>query len=158
MASVVELHVNGAAIRTVVDDRLLLSDFLRDTLALKSVHVGCDLGSCGACAVHLDGHMELSCLSLAIQCDGRSITTLEGLQSDAEINRLRGRLAAHHALQCGFCTPGVIAAALEMARGGKSLSREEIRAALNGNLCRCTGYFNIVNAIEDWLKGRGHDV
>lgn len=155
---VVSLRVNGAAVEMEVDDRLLLSDFLRDMCSLKSVHVGCDLGSCGACTVDIDGQIELSCLSLTAQYTGRSITTLEGLAASIDVQLLQRKLGEHHGLQCGFCTPGVIVAAIEMARFRGPLSREEIRAKLNGNLCRCTGYFNIINAIEDWLNERRNDL
>ena len=144
----VELTVNGRAYREEVEPRLLLSDFLRHTLGLTGTHVGCEHGVCGACTVRLDGAAIRSCLLLAVQADGSAVETVEGLASNGELNPLQAAFREHHALQCGFCTSGILMAAVELVERGGRVPREEIVDLLSGHLCRCTGYEPIVDAIE----------
>jgi aerobic carbon-monoxide dehydrogenase small subunit len=144
----VELTVNGRAYREEVESRLLLSDFLRHTLGLTGTHVGCEHGVCGACTVRLDGAAVRSCLLLAVQADGSAVETVEGLASNGELHPLQAAFREHHALQCGFCTSGILMAAVELVERGGPVPREEIVDLLSGHLCRCTGYEPIVDAIE----------
>jgi aerobic-type carbon monoxide dehydrogenase small subunit (CoxS/CutS family) len=142
----IELVVNGRSHREQVEPRLLLSDFLRHTLGLTGTHVGCEHGVCGACTVRLDGVAVRSCLLLAVQADGCNVETVEGLAVDGELNALQTAFKQCHALQCGFCTPGILMAAGQLLEG-PAPSREEIADMLSGHLCRCTGYEPIVEAI-----------
>jgi 2-furoyl-CoA dehydrogenase 2Fe-2S iron sulfur subunit len=142
---VIELTVNGVRRRGEAEPRLLLSDFLRHELGLTGTHVGCEHGVCGACTVLLDGVGVRSCLTLALQAEGAEVTTVEGL----EWGPLQEAFRRHHALQCGFCTPGILIAATDLLRRGSQPSRSEIVDMLSGQLCRCTGYEPIVNAIEE---------
>jgi aerobic-type carbon monoxide dehydrogenase small subunit (CoxS/CutS family) len=144
----VELTVNGRAYREEVEPRLLLSDFLRHTLGLTGTHVGCEHGVCGACTVRLDGAAVRSCLLLAVQADGCAAETVEGLSSNGQLHPLQAAFREHHALQCGFCTSGILMASAELVERGGRASREEIVDLLSGHLCRCTGYEPIVDAIE----------
>jgi carbon-monoxide dehydrogenase small subunit/2-furoyl-CoA dehydrogenase 2Fe-2S iron sulfur subunit len=144
----VSVTVNGVAHREVVPDRLLLSDFLRHTLGLTGTHVGCEHGVCGACTVLLDGVAVRSCLALAAQADGRELRTVEGLADGGELNPLQQSFKACHALQCGFCTPGILMAATDLLGRDGRPDRAEIEDMLSGHLCRCTGYTPIVDAIE----------
>jgi carbon-monoxide dehydrogenase small subunit/2-furoyl-CoA dehydrogenase 2Fe-2S iron sulfur subunit len=144
----VEVTVNGRRYREQVEPRLLLSDFLRHTLGLTGTHVGCEHGVCGACTVRLDGSAVRSCLLLAVQADGASIETVEGLAGNGELSPLQAAFRRRHALQCGFCTPGILMAASDLLERGRP-SREEIADLLSGHLCRCTGYHSIVDAIEE---------
>jgi aerobic-type carbon monoxide dehydrogenase small subunit (CoxS/CutS family) len=144
----VELTVNGRAYREEVEPRLLLSDFLRHTLGLTGTHVGCEHGVCGACTVRLDGAAVRSCLLLAVQADGRAVETVEGLASNGELHPLQVAFREHHALQCGFCTSGILMSAAELVERGERVPREEIVDLLSGHLCRCTGYEPIVDAID----------
>ncbi len=144
----VEVTVNGRRYRKAVEARLLLSDFLRHTLGLTGTHVGCEHGVCGACTVLIDGVAARSCLLFAVQADGAAITTVEGLAEEGRLSPLQEAFRAHHALQCGFCTPGILMAATELLARGRP-SREEIVDLLSGHLCRCTGYEPIVDAIEE---------
>ncbi|MBA2357255.1 MAG: (2Fe-2S)-binding protein [Actinobacteria bacterium] len=146
----VRVEVNGTAVEREVEPRLLLSDFLRHDLGLTGTHVGCEHGVCGACTVLLDGASARSCLMLAVQCDGLSVTTVEGLARNGELHPVQAAFREAHALQCGFCTPGFVMAvtALLEERRGEKLSDDEVREALAGNLCRCTGYQNIVRAVQ----------
>ena len=131
-----------------VEPRLLLSDFLRDTLGLTGTHVGCEHGVCGACTVLMNGDSVRSCLTLAVQADGAEITTVEGLGSPEQLNELQRQFREHHGLQCGFCTPGMLMTGEDLLRKYPLASDGEIREGLSGNLCRCTGYQNIVAAIR----------
>jgi aerobic-type carbon monoxide dehydrogenase small subunit (CoxS/CutS family) len=142
----VAVTVNGKDYRETVEPRLLLSDFLRHTLGLTGTHVGCEHGVCGACTVLLDGTSVRSCLLLAVQGDGTEIVTVEGLAQDGELNPLQEAFRECHALQCGFCTPGILTAATDLLNRGTP-TREEIVDMLSGHLCRCTGYEPIVEAI-----------
>jgi aerobic-type carbon monoxide dehydrogenase small subunit (CoxS/CutS family) len=144
----VELTVNGRAYREEVEPRLLLSDFLRHTLGLTGTHVGCEHGVCGACTVRLDGAAVRSCLLLAVQADGCALETVEGLASNGDLHPLQAAFREHHALQCGFCTSGILMSAAELVERGERVPREEIVDLLSGHLCRCTGYEPIVDAIE----------
>jgi aerobic-type carbon monoxide dehydrogenase small subunit (CoxS/CutS family) len=144
----VDLTVNGRRHREMVEDRLLLSDFLRHTLGLTGTHVGCEHGVCGACTVLLDGVSVRSCLTLAAQADGCELTTVEALAADDELNPLQEAFKACHALQCGFCTPGILMAATDLLSRNGSPDREVIEDIPSGHLCRCTGYTSIVDAIE----------
>ena len=145
----VELSVNGRAYREDVEPRLLLSDFLRHTLGLTGTHVGCEHGVCGACTVRLDGSAVRSCLLLAAQVDGAELVTVEGLAGDGALTPLQDAFRRHHALQCGFCTPGILIAADDLLSRGGTPTRDEIVDMLSGQLCRCTGYTPIVDAIAE---------
>ncbi|MFM9884922.1 MAG: (2Fe-2S)-binding protein [Burkholderiales bacterium] len=150
MRKTIALSVNGEHIEEQVPIRMLLVDFLRDQLALTGTHVACTYeGVCGACTVHVDGEAVKSCLMLTVQCDGRSVTTIEGLASNGELTLLQQAFNDHHALQCGFCTAGILMNATEFLAKNKNPSEDDIRQALIGNLCRCTGYSHIVEAIKD---------
>ena len=145
----VEVTVNGRVSRHEVEPRLLLSDFLRHTLGLTGTHVGCEHGVCGACTIRLDGAAVRSCLLLAVQADGAEIETVEGLAANGELHPLQAAFRAHHALQCGFCTSGILMAAAELVERDEQVSREDIVELVSGHLCRCTGYQPIVDAIEE---------
>jgi aerobic-type carbon monoxide dehydrogenase small subunit (CoxS/CutS family) len=144
----VKVTVNGVAYERTVEPRLLLADFLRHTLGLTGTHVGCEHGVCGACTVIVDGDSARSCLMFAVQADGCRIDTVEGLGSIAQLNPLQQAFHEHHALQCGFCTPGMLMTATDLMNKYALASDEEIRRGLSGNLCRCTGYQHIVDAVR----------
>jgi len=144
----IELSVNGAACRSRVESRMLLSDFLRHELLLAGTHVGCEHGVCGACTVLLDGAPVRSCLMLAVQANGHELATVEGLASSAgELHPIQQAMHEHHGLQCGYCTPGILMTMTAYLKENPAPSEEEVREALSGNLCRCTGYQNIVDAM-----------
>jgi aerobic-type carbon monoxide dehydrogenase small subunit (CoxS/CutS family) len=145
----ITVTVNGRRYQETVEGRLLLSDFLRGRLGLTGTHVGCEHGVCGACTVRFDGVAARSCLLLAVQADGLEIVTVEGLAHDGALTPLQAAFHRHHALQCGFCTPGILIAADELLSRRTSPSREEIVDLLSGHLCRCTGYTPIVDAIAE---------
>ena len=145
----IELTVNGRRYVETVEPRLLLSDFLRHGLGLTGTHVGCEHGVCGACTVRLDGVAVRACLLLAAQADGAEVLTVEGLAQDGELTALQEAFRRHHALQCGFCTPGILMAADDLLSRGAPPSRDEIVDLLSGQLCRCTGYTPIVDAIAE---------
>jgi aerobic-type carbon monoxide dehydrogenase small subunit (CoxS/CutS family) len=144
----IKLTVNGRAVEAIIDSRMNLADFLRRELKLTGTHMGCEHGVCGACTVLVDGASARSCLILAVQANGRNITTIEGVADGDRLHSIQDALSRHHGLQCGFCTPGVVMTLMELDRDrqGRSLSEDEIRAALSGNLCRCTGYQGMVDA------------
>ena len=144
----VEIVVNGDRVRADVEDRMLLVYFLRDQLGLTGTHIGCDTSQCGACVVYLDGRAVKSCTLFVRQADGKAVTTIEGVAQDGKLHHVQEAFREHHGLQCGFCTPGMIMTALAMIRRNRARDREMIRAELGGNICRCTGYHNIVDAIE----------
>ena len=139
---------NGEGFEREVDARRLLIHFIRDDLDLTGTHIGCDTGNCGACSVLVDGVLVKSCMMLAIQADGARIETVEGLAQDGELNALQQSFSDHHALQCGYCTPGMLMSATALLRQNGRPSDEEIRRGIQGNICRCTGYVNIVEAIR----------
>ena len=144
----VEITVNGARHESDVEPRLLLVHWLRDTLGLHGTHVGCDTSNCGACTVHLNGDAVKSCTVLTVQADGAEVTTIEGLGEEGALHPLQEAFWEHHGLQCGYCTPGMIMAAADLLARDADPSVDDIREALAGNLCRCTGYQNIVKAVQ----------
>ncbi len=143
----IELTVNGATVTRRVSTRRHLSDFLRDDLGLTGTHIGCEHGVCGACTVRYDGEIARSCLILAAQTDGSTVETVEGLSDSGEIEALQQAFLARNALQCGFCTPGMLVTAADLLRSVPKPSRDEVRDAISANYCRCTGYHAIVDAI-----------
>jgi len=145
----VNVKINGKKITKEVSDNTMLSDFLRDGLALTGTHVGCDTSQCGACVVHLDGNSVKSCTILVADCDGGEITTIEGLASNGKMHPMQEAFKKHHGLQCGFCTPGMVMSAVDLLQKNKKPSEQEIRDWLEGNICRCTGYQGIVAAVKD---------
>jgi aerobic carbon-monoxide dehydrogenase small subunit len=147
MASV-SMTVNGQAVTRDVEPRTLLVEFLRQDLDLTGTHVGCDTSQCGACVVHLNGQSVKSCTVLALQASGSQVTTIEGLAKNGELHPMQAAFREHHGLQCGFCTPGMIMSAVDLVKRNPDPSEQEIREWLEGNLCRCTGYHNIVKAIQ----------
>jgi carbon-monoxide dehydrogenase small subunit len=144
---VVAVEINGELVELEVPARRLLVHFIRDDLGLTGTHIGCDTGNCGACTVHLDGEPVKSCMALAVQADGRTITTVEGLATNGELTPLQQAFNAHHALQCGYCTPGMLMSASALLARNPHPTEDEVRYALQGNICRCTGYVNIVEAV-----------
>lgn len=151
----ITLTVNGLVYTRAVEPRLLLSDVLRHDLGLTGTHVGCEHGVCGACTILLDGRSARSCLTLAIQADGAVIETVEGLGRMEELGPVQQAFRDHHALQCGFCTPGFLMTITDMLRHHPLETDAEIREALSGNICRCTGYEHIVKAVRDLVRERG---
>ncbi len=152
---ILTLTVNGEPVSRAVEPRLTLADFLRDELGLKGTHVGCEHGVCGACTLRLDGVMARGCLTLAVQCEGASVETIEGVTDSGTLKDLQDEFVARNALQCGFCTPGMLMSAAELLERNPAPSREEIRDHLSGNYCRCTGYQSIVDAVETTALNRG---
>jgi carbon-monoxide dehydrogenase small subunit len=148
----VSVTVNGAERSAEVEPRLLLVHFLRETLGLTGTHVGCDTSNCGACTVHLNGEAVKSCTLLAVQADGAEVKTIEGMGTEGALHPLQEAFWEHHGLQCGYCTPGMIMAAADLLQRNADPSEHEIREALAGNLCRCTGYHNIVKAVQAAAK------
>ena len=144
----IELTVNGESVRASVEARKTLVDFLRDDLGLTGSHVGCEHGVCGACTIRVDGAVVRACLMLAAQCHGANVESIEGVSDSGEIADLQSAFETRNALQCGFCTPGMLLTAQELLDAGGAISRETIRAHLSGNYCRCTGYQAIVDAVE----------
>ncbi|MBE0692364.1 MAG: (2Fe-2S)-binding protein [Aquamicrobium sp.] len=151
----ITLSVNGLTYTRRVEPRMLLSDFLRHELGLTGTHVGCEHGVCGACTVLLDGRSARSCLTLAVQAEGMEIETVEGQGTAEKLGRIQQAFRDHHGLQCGFCTPGMIMTITDMLRHHSLETDDEIREALSGNICRCTGYQHIVNAVRELAKERG---
>ena len=143
----ISLEVNGEQIELEVAARRLLVHFIRDDLGLTGTHVGCDTGNCGACTIHLDGEPVKSCMMLAVQADGAKIGTIEGLAGDGELTSLQQAFNTHHALQCGYCTPGMLMSATALLERNSHPTEDDVRYALQGNICRCTGYVNIVEAV-----------
>jgi carbon-monoxide dehydrogenase small subunit len=150
--TVVSLTVNGKAVSADIEDRTLLVYFLRDQLALTGTHIGCDTSQCGACVVHVNGRAVKSCTLFALQADGTEVVTIEGLAKDGKLHPVQESFRENHGLQCGFCTPGMIMTAVDLIRRVPKLDRAKIRAELEGNICRCTGYHNIVSAIDAAAK------
>jgi aerobic-type carbon monoxide dehydrogenase small subunit (CoxS/CutS family) len=150
---VVTLNVNGTEHPVQVDAPNRLIDVLREQLSLKSVKEGCSTGDCGICAVLVEGKLVNSCLMLAAQCDGRRVTTLEGLLDDPTMKRLQGSFVANNAAQCGFCTPAMLMASWDLARHRADPSTEEIKVAISGILCRCTGYYQIIDSVHEGCRG-----
>ena len=148
----VRLTVNGKTCEGRCEPRTLLADFLRDNLSLTGTHVGCEHGACGACTILFNGEAARACIMFAVQADGADIVTVEGIAQGSALHPLQAAFHEHHGLQCGFCTPGMIMTAVDMIKRRPGLSRDAIRQELEGNICRCTGYHNIVSAIEAAAK------
>ena len=144
----VSMTVNGKAVTGNVEGRTLLVQFLRENLGLTGTHVGCDTSQCGACVVHLDGKSVKSCTILALQANGAKVTTIEGLAANGELHPMQAAFREHHGLQCGFCTPGMVMSAVDLANQNGDPSEQDVREWLEGNICRCTGYHNIVKAVQ----------
>ena len=144
----IALEINGRTIRRQVEPNLLLVDLLRQQLELTGTHVGCDTAQCGACTVHIDSHSAKACNVLAVQVDGSSVTTIEGLSRGSEMSTVQAAFKEAHGLQCGFCTPGMVMAATDLLAKNPKPTEAEIRTGLKGNICRCTGYHNIVKAVQ----------
>ncbi len=145
----ISMKVNGKAVCGSVENRTLLVDFIRTNLGLTGTHVGCDTSQCGACVVHIDGKAVKSCTTLAVACEGAEVTTIEGIAKNGKLHPMQEAFHENHGLQCGFCTPGMIMASIDIVkRNGKKVSEEVIRRELSGNICRCTGYHNIVAAVQ----------
>lgn len=143
----ISLEINGEQIEMEVPARRLLVHIIRDDLGLTGTHIGCDTGNCGACTVHLGSEPVKSCMMLAVQADGAKITTVEGLAPDGELTALQQAFNTHHALQCGYCTPGMLMSATALLERNPHPTEDDVRYALQGNICRCTGYVNIVEAV-----------
>tara|TARA_E500000331_G_scaffold215103_1_gene206241 strand:- start:294 stop:755 length:462 start_codon:yes stop_codon:yes gene_type:complete len=143
------INVNGKKISKEIPDNTLLSDFLRDTLSLTGTHIGCDTSQCGACTVHLNGNSIKSCTIFVADCNDSEITTIEGLSSNGKMHPMQEAFKKNHGLQCGFCTPGMVMSAVDLLQKNKNPNEKEIRDWLEGNICRCTGYQNIVAAVKD---------
>jgi aerobic carbon-monoxide dehydrogenase small subunit len=150
----IQVNVNGESREADVEPRLLLVHFIRDTLGLTGTHWGCDTSNCGACTVHLDGEPVKSCTVLAVRANGHDVTTIEGVASGADLSLLQQGFSEEHGLQCGFCTPGMIMTATALLERTPRPSEDEIREAISGNLCRCTGYQYIIKSIE-WAAKHG---
>lgn len=154
--STVSMTVNGEAVCGEVESRTLLVQFLRENLGLTGTHVGCDTSQCGACVIHVNGKSVKSCTMLAIQADGADVTTIEGLANEAGLHPMQQAFMDNHGLQCGFCTPGMVMSALDIVnRSGYELDESTVRKELEGNICRCTGYHNIVKAVQAGAKAMG---
>jgi aerobic-type carbon monoxide dehydrogenase small subunit (CoxS/CutS family) len=149
----ISVTVNAQLYDREVEARRLLVHFIRDDLELTGTHIGCDTGNCGACSVVVDGRLVKSCMMLAVQADGSTIETIESLGSNGELHSLQQAFSTHHALQCGFCTPGMLMSAKYLLDNNPEPTENEIRRAIQGNICRCTGYVNIVAAIAAAAKG-----
>ena len=147
--AVISIKVNGKKISKEVPDSTILSDFIRENLALTGTHIGCDTSQCGACVVHLNGNSVKSCTTLVADCDGAEIKTIEGLTKNGKLHPMQEAFKKHHGLQCGFCTPGMVMSAVDLLQKNKNRSEQEIRDWLEGNICRCTGYQGIVASVKE---------
>ena len=148
MSVAVSLNINGERHEAAVEPRLLLSDFIRDVAGLTGTNIGCDTSQCGSCTVHLDGLAVKSCTVLAVQAEGSEVATIEGLAADGQLHAMQQAFWDEHGLQCGFCTPGMIMAAAKLVEGRPDIGDAAVRHGLEGNICRCTGYQNIVQAVK----------
>jgi carbon-monoxide dehydrogenase small subunit len=153
MKQTVRVTINSRVYEEDVEPRLLLAHFLRDKIGLTGTHIGCVVGECGACSVLLDGKVVKSCLHFVVQADGREVTTIEGLAQDGELNPVQEAFVKNYAFQCGYCTPGMVITSYALLRSNPNPSEAEIRKALAGNLCMCTGYVQIVDAVKEAAKG-----
>ena len=144
--------INGKPVEGDVEDRTLLVQYIRENLGLTGTHVGCDTTQCGCCTVHIDGIPMKSCTMLAVQADGCEVTTIEGLAKGGELHPMQSAFRENHALQCGFCTPGMVMSAIELVTKNPAANEQEIREGLEGNICRCTGYHNIVKSVQAAAK------
>ena len=143
------MTVNGQPVSHDVEDNMLLVTYLRETLALTGTHIGCDTSQCGACVIHINGASAKSCTVLAVQAEGKDITTIEGIASGDKLHPMQQAFHEQHGLQCGYCTPGMVMSAIELVETNPTLSEQDIREGLEGNICRCTGYHNIVKSVQD---------
>ena len=143
------LEINGKKVSREIEDRTLLSSFLREILGLTGTHIGCDTSQCGACVVHVDGKSVKSCTLFAADISGSKVTTIEGLATNGKLHPMQEAFKKHHGLQCGFCTPGMVMSAVDLLQKNKNPNEQEIRDWLEGNICRCTGYQGIVEAVKD---------
>jgi carbon-monoxide dehydrogenase small subunit len=153
MKQTIHVTINGRLYEEEIEPRILLAHFLRETIGLTGTHVGCVIGECGACSVLLDGKVVKSCLHFAVQADGREITTIEGLAKNGELNPVQEAFVKNYAFQCGYCTPGMVMTSHALLQRNPNPTEEEIRKALAGNLCMCTGYVQIVDAVKEAAKG-----
>ena len=144
----ISMRVNGVDYENDIEPRTLLVQYLRETLDLTGTNIGCDTSQCGACTIHVNGEAVKSCTMLAVQADGATITTIEGLANDGELHPVQKAFCENHGLQCGYCTPGMIMASVDMLKNNPNPTEEEIRHGLEGNFCRCTGYHNIVKSVK----------
>ena len=142
------MTVNGQPVSHDVEDNMLLVTYLRETIALTGTHIGCDTSQCGACVIHINGASAKSCTVLAVQAEGKDITTIEGIASGDKLHPMQQAFHEQHGLQCGYCTPGMVMSAIELVETNPTLSEQDIREGLEGNICRCTGYHNIVKAVQ----------
>jgi aerobic carbon-monoxide dehydrogenase small subunit len=156
MKQTIRVTINGRIYEEDVEPRQLLVHFLRETIGLTGAHVGCVIGECGACSILLDGKVVKSCLHLAVQADGREITTVEGLSTDGELNPVQEAFVKNYAFQCGYCTPGMVMTSYALLQTNPNPTDDEIRKALAGNLCMCTGYVQIVDAVKEAAKEMKH--
>jgi carbon-monoxide dehydrogenase small subunit len=147
------MTVNGQPVSHDVEDNMLLVTYLRETLALTGTHIGCDTSQCGACVIHINGASAKSCTVLAVQAEGKDITTIEGIASGDKLHPMQQAFHEQHGLQCGYCTPGMVMSAIELVETNPTLSEQDIREGLEGNICRCTGYHNIVKAVQTGVQG-----
>jgi carbon-monoxide dehydrogenase small subunit len=145
----IDIKINGKGYSESVDDNILLVDFLREKIGLTGTHVGCDTSQCGACVVHVNGDSVKSCTTLAMQVNGKEITTVEGLSDGDNLHPIQKAFQNNHALQCGFCTPGLVMSAVDLLQKNKNPSEDEIREWFEGHICRCTGYKNIIKAVQE---------
>jgi carbon-monoxide dehydrogenase small subunit len=152
MALTLTLQVNGKTVTRQVEPQTLLVTFLREDLRLTGTHIGCDTAQCGACTVHLDGHAVKSCNVLAVQAQGAQVTTIEGLAANGELHPMQAAFKECHGLQCGFCTPGMVMSAVDLVQHHPHATEQQIREGLDGNFCRCTGYQNIVKAVQQGAR------
>lgn len=153
MKHTIRVTINGRLYEEDVEPRQLLAHFIRENIGLTGTHVGCVVGECGACSVLLDGQVVKSCLHLAVQADGREITTIEGLAKNGELSAIQDAFVKNYALQCGYCTPGMVMTSYALLKTNPNPSEEQIRKALAGNLCMCTGYVQIVDAVKEAARG-----
>ena len=151
----VSMTVNGKAVTGEVEERTLLVQFLRENLRMTGTHVGCDTSQCGACVVHVNGDSVKSCTMLAVQAQDASVTTIEGLAKDGELHPMQQAFMDNHGLQCGFCTPGMVMSAIDLVNKNPNADEKTIRSQLEGNICRCTGYHNIIKAVQQAAKVMG---
>ena len=142
------MTVNGQLVSYDIEDNMLLVTYLRETLALTGTHIGCDTSQCGACVIHINGVSAKSCTVLAVQAEGKDVTTIEGIASGDRLHPMQQAFHDQHGLQCGYCTPGMVMSAIELVQANPALSEKDIREGLEGNICRCTGYHNIVKAVQ----------
>ena len=145
----IDIKINGKEYLETIDDNILLVDFLREKIGLTGTHVGCDTSQCGACVVHINGDSVKSCTTLAMQVNGKDITTIEGLSDGDNLHPIQKAFQNNHALQCGFCTPGLVMSAVDLLQKNKNPSEDEIREWFEGHICRCTGYKNIIKAVQE---------